>query len=40
MTMCNEGWLYESLPIAQATKNTGGIVIIQVEYLAKQELFT
>ena len=35
MTMCNEGWLYESLPIAQATKNTGGIVIIQVEYLAK-----
>ncbi len=35
MTMDKEGWFYEALPIAQATKNTGGIVIIQVEYLAK-----
>ena len=36
MTMQNEGWLYEALPIAQATKNSGGIVIAQVEYLAKE----
>lgn len=35
MTMDKDGWLFEALPIAQATKNSGGIVIIQVEYLAK-----
>ena len=35
ITMDNEGWKYEALQIAEATKNTGGIVIVQVEYLAK-----
>ena len=35
LTMEKEGMLLESLPLAQATKNSGGIVIAQVEYLAK-----
>lgn len=35
LTMDNEGWLYEALPMAEAAKNSGGIVIAQVEYLAK-----
>lgn len=35
ITMDKEGFLAEFLPIAQATKNSGGIVIAQVEYLAK-----
>ena len=30
-----EGALLECLPLAQATKNTGGIVIAEVEYLAQ-----
>lgn len=35
ITLDNEGFLGELLPIAQATRNTGGIVIVQVEYLAR-----
>jgi len=35
MTMENEGFINEALALAEATKNTGGIVIAQVEYLAK-----
>jgi propionate CoA-transferase len=35
ITMEKEGWIYEALPMAQAAKNSGGIVIAQVEYLAK-----
>jgi propionate CoA-transferase len=35
ITMEHEGLLTEALAIAEATKNTGGIVIAQVEYLAK-----
>ncbi len=35
LTMEHEGLLTEALAIAQATKNTGGIVIAQVEYLGK-----
>lgn len=35
LTMEKEGALLEALPLAQATKNSGGIVIAQVEYLAK-----
>jgi propionate CoA-transferase len=35
MTMDHEGFISEALAIAEATKNTGGIVIAQVEYLAK-----
>jgi propionate CoA-transferase len=35
LTMEKEGVLMEALPLAQATKNSGGIVIAQVEYLAK-----
>jgi propionate CoA-transferase len=35
LTMENEGVLMEALPLAQATKNSGGIVIVQAEYLAK-----
>jgi len=35
MTMEKEGYINEALALAQATKNTGGIVIAQVEYVAK-----
>ncbi len=35
MTMRKEGFINEALALAEATKNTGGIVIAQVEYLAK-----
>ncbi len=35
LTMEKEGPLVEALPIAQAAKNSGGIVIVQAEYLAK-----
>ena len=35
MTVENEGALLECLPLAQAAKNTGGIVIAEVAYLAK-----
>lgn len=34
MTMDNEGIFLEALPLAQATKNCGGIVIAQVEHIA------
>ena len=36
MTLEHEGFIYEALQIAQATKNTGGIVIVQTEYLARK----
>lgn len=35
LTMDKEGLLMEALPLAQATKNSGGIVIAQVEYVAQ-----
>ncbi len=35
ITMEKEGVYLEALPVAQAVKNCGGIVIAQVEYLAK-----
>jgi propionate CoA-transferase len=35
LTMDKEGILVEGLPLAQATKNSGGIVIAQVEHVAK-----
>jgi propionate CoA-transferase len=35
LTMDKEGLLLEALPMAQAVKNSGGIVIAQVEYVAK-----
>lgn len=35
LTMEKEGPLVEALPVAQAAKNSGGIVIAQAEYLAK-----
>jgi propionate CoA-transferase len=35
ITMEKEGAALEALPVAQAAKNSGGIVIAQVEYLAK-----
>lgn len=35
LTMEKEGFLAEALPLAQATKNSGGVVIVQAEYLAK-----
>ena len=35
LTMEKEGVLMEALPLAQAVKNNGGIVIVQAEYLAK-----
>ena len=35
LTVENEGVLMECLPLAQAARNSGGIVIAQVEYLAK-----
>ena len=37
LTETTEGCLLEWLPLAQAAKNTGGIVIAQIEYLAKNE---
>lgn len=36
MTLEHEGIMYEALQIAEATKNTGGIVIVQTEYLVKK----
>ncbi len=35
LTVDDEGALMECLPLAQAAKNSGGIVIAEVEYLAK-----
>lgn len=35
LTLENDGMFMEQLQVAQATKNTGGIVIAQAEYLAK-----
>lgn len=35
LTMDKEGIFLEALPLAQATKNCGGIVIAQVEHIAK-----
>lgn len=35
MTVADEGALLECLPLAQAAKNSGGIVIAEVEYVAK-----
>jgi len=35
LTVEDEGALFESLPLAQAAKNCGGIVIAEVQYLAK-----
>jgi len=35
LTMDKEGMLLEALPLAQAAKNSGGIVIAQVEHVAK-----
>jgi propionate CoA-transferase len=35
MTVGDEGALLECLPLAQAAKNSGGIVIAEVEYVAK-----
>jgi propionate CoA-transferase len=35
LTVDDEGALLECLPLAQATKNSGGIVIAQVEYVAQ-----
>ncbi|WP_258359842.1 acyl CoA:acetate/3-ketoacid CoA transferase [Moorella sulfitireducens (nom. illeg.)] len=35
LTMDKEGILVEALPLAQATRNSGGTVIAQVEYVAK-----
>lgn len=36
ITMEKEGFINEALAVAEATKNSGGIVIAQVEYLAKE----
>lgn len=36
MTLENEGFIYEALQIAAATHNSGGIVIVQTEYLASR----
>ena len=35
LTQDNESFIAEILPIAQAAKNSGGIVIVQAQYLAK-----
>ncbi len=35
LTLDNDGMFMEQLQVAEATKNTGGIVIAQAEYLAK-----
>ncbi|MGB8265463.1 MAG: CoA-transferase [Candidatus Velthaea sp.] len=37
LTMDEEALLFEHLPLAQAAKNSGGIVIAQVKYLAEAE---
>lgn len=37
LTMDREGILSEALPLAMAARNSGGIVIAQVEYLAKAD---
>ncbi len=37
LTLDNDGMFMEQLQVAQATKNTGGIVIAQAEYLAKAD---
>ncbi|AOT69802.1 acyl CoA:acetate/3-ketoacid CoA transferase [Geosporobacter ferrireducens] len=36
ITMDREGFINEALAVAEATKNSGGIVIAQVEFLAKE----
>lgn len=36
MTLEHDGFLYEALQIAMAAKNSGGIVIVQTEYLASK----
>lgn len=36
MTLEHDGFIYEALQIAEATRNTGGIIIVQTEYLAKK----
>lgn len=37
ISFAHESVINEGLAVAEATKNTGGIVIVQVEYLAKRE---
>ncbi len=37
ISFAHESMINEGLAVAEATKNTGGIVIVQVEYLAKKE---
>lgn len=37
VTFSKDGSISEGLSVAQAAKNTGGIVIVQVEYLAEKE---
>ena len=37
ITFSKDGSISEGLAVAQAAKNSGGIVIVQVEYLAKQD---
>ena len=37
ISFAHESMINEGLSVAEATKNTGGIVIVQVEYLAKRE---
>ena len=37
ISFMHEGIINEGLSVASATRNSGGIVIVQVEYLAKAE---
>ena len=37
ISFMHEGIINEGLSVASATRNCGGIVIVQVEYLAKAE---
>ena len=39
VTFDHESFITEALPVATATHNSGGIVIVQVEYLAKKGTF-
>ena len=39
ITFDHESFITEALPVATATHNSGGIVIVQVEYLAKKGTF-